>query len=113
MKRRPYEFSAPTYDHRLGQRPKLRGLLVWTLVLAVIGLLLAKFWPEFRRQEALDREIARLEAKEAELREKRDAAKLESELLRDDPAYQEAVARDRLGLQREGESIVRIRRPNP
>ncbi len=83
---------------------------------AVIYVLLALaalklFGPEWTRREELVAEKRRLD----QIRDQREAEVLrlrqEHRLLKTDKGYLETVARDRLNLQREGEHIVRIERP--
>ncbi len=87
---------------------KLSRGIILILVLTGIGFLGSQFGPEILRQRELDRQIAQLEAQEARLRDQLDILKQQYQWLRDDPQYQEMVARDRLGLRKEGETIVRI-----
>jgi len=81
-------------------------ILYLLIVVAVIKL----FWPEVERQRDLQRG---LEAKKLVLQKKEDqVAKLRQEhaLLKNDREYLEAISRDRLNLQKEGEYIIRIHR---
>lgn len=62
-------------------------------------------------------EVARLEAELKEVQEnervvllEKDRVQREREALRDEPAYLEMVARDKLDLQMEEETIIRIKR---
>lgn len=89
---------------------KLNRVIMVLVALIISGVLVAKFLPEFRRQASLDQQIATLQEEEQALREKRDALKREYQWLVDDSEFRETKARDRLDLQREGESIVRIQR---
>jgi len=80
-------------------------LLVTAGLLAIIGLW---FYPELVKRNEM---AATLEAKKAELaREKeiRREREREKRLLETDPEYVEVVARDRLDLMKEGETIFRL-----
>ena len=56
----------------------------------------------------LKEELARARALEAHVQDREDQKRRDLKALRDDPAYLELVARDRLDLYREGEQIYRI-----
>lgn len=77
-----------------------------TLVAVGVGVLL--FIPSFTRMNDIrqrnrdyERQIGELTAKNRELKE-------ELRLLRDDPEYLEKVAREKMGLVRDGEVIYKI-----
>tara|TARA_R110002096_G_scaffold16106_23_gene55149 strand:+ start:28489 stop:28797 length:309 start_codon:yes stop_codon:yes gene_type:complete len=89
---------------------KLNRILVALVALIASAALIAKFLPEIRRQSLLNEQIAELQSEEQSLRSKRDALKQDFEWLREEAAYRESVARDRLDLQRKGETIIRIQR---
>ncbi|MEM1294125.1 MAG: septum formation initiator family protein [Verrucomicrobiota bacterium] len=89
---------------------KLNRVIMVLVALIVSGALIAEFLPEIRRQGRLDQEIADLQDQERELREKRDELEREYQWLLEEKEFQESIARDRLDLQREGETIVRIQR---
>ena len=79
------------------------------LLFAVATLVLIFFLPSFtimqdRRQKNIDyeRQIAELKKKNETLRE-------EKRLLLEDPTYWEKVAREEMGIVREGEVIYRLR----
>lgn len=64
-----------------------------------------------------NKSLQRLEAKLAETKEReklalaeRDHRRIELQALREDPAYLEVHARDRLGMYREGEKVLRFKR---
>ena len=78
-------------------------LLTGCVALAVLSV------PQMRTLRFLNEELARANAQESHVRSQREQKKRELAALRDDPAYLELVARDRLDLYRAGERIYRIR----
>jgi cell division protein FtsB len=61
-----------------------------------------------RKLRALKEELARANALESHVQQERDQKRRDLNALRNDPAYLELVARDRLDLYREGEQVYRI-----
>lgn len=84
----------------------MEGVIYVLLVLVVFRL----FGPEWQRQEELNAELAMLEKVEATTEERVLRLRQEHRLLKTDKDFLETAARDRLGLQREGEYIIRIER---
>jgi len=64
--------------------------------------------PQMRKLRSLKEELARAKAQEHHVRSHKERKSRELAALRDDPAYLELVARDRLDLYRSGERIYRI-----
>lgn len=87
----------------------VEAIIYVLIVLVVIKL----FSPELERHHELQSELKKLEAVQVE--NERNVARLRKEHshLISDRAYMEAVARDRLNLQRKGEYIIQIERPVP
>ena len=79
-------------------------LLTACVALAVLSV------PQMRKLRALKEELARANALESYVQQEKDQKRRELNALRNDPAYLELVARDRLDLHREGEQIYRIGR---
>lgn len=81
---------------------------------AVLALGLAVFagrnaitlWRMQREIEASERDVARLSAQQKKLEEM-------AERLRNDPAYLEKVAREEMGMVREGETILKFPSQSP
>jgi cell division protein FtsB len=61
-----------------------------------------------RKLRALKEELARANALESHVEQEKDQKRRDLNALRNDPAYLELVARDRLDLYREGEQVYRI-----
>ena len=64
--------------------------------------------PQMRKLRSLKEELARVNAQEHHVRPHQEQKSRELTARRDDPAYLELVARDRLDLYRSGERIYRI-----
>ena len=77
-------------------------LLTGCVALAVLSV------PQTRKLRELKEELARARALESHVQDRKDQKRRDLKALRDDPAYLELVARDRLDLYREGEQIYRI-----
>jgi cell division protein FtsB len=86
-----------------------RGMEVVIYVLLIL-VVYRLFGPEWQRQEELGAELALLEKIEATTDERVGRLRQEFRLLKTDKDFLEVAARDRLGLQREGEYVVRIER---
>ncbi len=83
------------------------------LALALIGVPILIFQPEgLPRMRGLEKELAEVNAENAELR--RDVTKLRDEVkgLREDPAAVERIARDQLGLVRKSEVVFQFGKPH-
>lgn len=66
--------------------------------------------PQMRKLRALKEELARARALESHVEQEKDQKRRDLNAIRNDPAYLELVARDRLDLYREGEKVYRIER---
>ena len=86
----------------------LSRITVTLIIVAGLGVALTFFIPEIERQKALSRDIDRLERQRQVALENRDALRKKLRWLNDDREYLEIMARDRLDLYREGETILRI-----
>ena len=87
-----------------------RSLPIAILAIALVGAPILIFQPEgLPRMRALEKELAGVNAENAEL--KRDVGRLRVQVkeLRDDPAAVERIARDQLGLVRKSEIVFQFR----
>ena len=66
--------------------------------------------PQMRKLRALKEELARAKALESHVEQEKHQKRRDLNAIRNDPAYLELVARDRLDLYREGEKVYRIER---
>jgi cell division protein FtsB len=89
----------------------LNRLLVTLIVIAVCILVVCAFLPLLKKQRELGARVADLKAEIEKKRLALNRATREEDLLRNDPGYVETVARDRLDLMKEGETIFRLEPP--
>ncbi|MEI8343282.1 MAG: septum formation initiator family protein [Verrucomicrobiota bacterium] len=94
--------------HQDGVWHFLNRLMVTLIVFAGIVLIVCAFVPELKKQREqnarLDQLKADIERQKALLTQRT----REVELLKNDPGYVETLARDRLDLMKEGETIYRL-----
>jgi cell division protein DivIC len=74
-------------------------------LLAVVGLF---FVPVIQKQDAYKAQIAETQRKIAAAQDEQAQLKLETEHMKNDPAYVEHIARDRLNMGKPGETIIRF-----
>lgn len=89
----------------------LNRLLIALIMLVGILLIAFPFVTELKNQRE---QAARVEQLKAEIQKQKELLSQrtrEVELLQNDPAYLETVARDRLDLMKEGETIYRLETP--
>jgi cell division protein FtsB len=82
----------------------LRGLLAVAFLLVIVSL----FLPQYRRLTQSRGEIDKLQAQVTEQKMLLARQTREVNLLKTDPGYLETIARDRLDLMKEGETIFRL-----
>jgi len=82
----------------------LRGLLALVLVLVIVSL----FLPQSKKLTQSRAEIDRLQGRVTEQKILLARQTREVNLLKTDPTYLETMARDRLDLMKEGETIFRL-----
>jgi len=83
----------------------LRRLL---FLIAVIVVAWVIFLPAYSRLEDIKRKNLELEKRIAELVEDNKKLREEQRMLKNNPEYLEKVAREKMGLIKDGESIMRI-----
>lgn len=109
-------FSSRTNGRRKpGSSPEIwnfvNRILTTLVIVGFLVMLILWFYPEIQKRNQMAKD---LEAKQAELaneqllRKKREREKY---LLENDPEYIETLARDRLDLMKEGETIFRLDGP--
>jgi len=79
---------------------------IWLFVLSVI--ILGIFVPSYTRMQDLEQKNKAYLHEIKQLAAERDLLREERRLLEEDPAYLEKVAREKMGLIREGEVIYKI-----
>ena len=99
--------------------PQQESLDVWQrltrMLLAAVfvglGVLTVSFFaPQLERQREMEAENAELASVRDDLRKQYERRLREQSLLRQDPLYIESILRDRLDLQKEGETVIRLER---
>jgi len=98
-------------NHKPASTPvwvSLNRSLAAAIVLLVVGTLAVRYLPETTRRNDIQNEIQVLEAKVAERRAVLKRHEREERLLRTNPEYLSMVARERLDLMQEGETLFRF-----
>jgi len=83
-------------------------VLVTLLLLAVWLVIVSMFVPPYKKLKIGHADIDKLQAQRDEQQAMLSRQTREVNLLKTDPAYLETIARDRLDLMKEGETIFRI-----
>ncbi len=86
--------------------PILQGAIVVGL-LAVVGLF---FVPVIQKENGYKAELTKIQNQIAARQEEQAQLKLETEHMKNDPAYVEHIARDQLNMGKPGETIIRFDR---
>ena len=89
--------------------PIIQGAIVVGL-LAVVGLF---FLPVIQTENGYKAELAKLQREVAARQDEQAQLKLETQHMKNDPAYVEHIARDRLNMGKPGETIIRFDRYQP
>ena len=104
-------------DHNYGDFRARREATVWQrwnrvllflLLLAVWLVIVSLFVPPYKKLKLGHEEIDKLQAQRDEQRALLSKQTREVNLLKTDPVYLETIARDRLDLMKEGDTIFRI-----
>jgi len=85
-------------------------LALFAVCLAIGFVVISSTYPQRRVLAKLEQQLAREEAARAGVQADRERHAIELRALREDPAYLEVRARDRLGLYLAGERVLRFRR---
>jgi cell division protein FtsB len=83
-------------------------VLLFLLLLAVWLVIVSMFVPPYKKLKVAHTEIDKLQAQRDEQQVLLSRQTREVNLLKTDPAYLETIARDRLDLMKEGETIFRV-----
>ena len=84
--------------------PVIQGGIIVGLI-AVVGLF---FVPVLNTEQTYKDEKAKLEREISAAQEDQDQLKLETEHMKNDPAYVENIARDQLNMGKPGETVIRF-----
>jgi cell division protein DivIC len=86
--------------------PIIQGAIVIGL-LAVVGLF---FLPVIQTENGYKAELSKLQRETSAAEDQQAQLKLETEHMKNDPAYVEEIARDKLNMGKPGETIIRFDR---
>src|SRR5271163_2272719 len=89
--------------------PIIQGAIVIGLI-AVVGLF---FLPVIQTENDYKGKLAELQRKTSAAEDQQAQLKLETEHMKNDPAYVEHIARDQLNMGKPGETIIRFDRYQP
>jgi len=90
----------------------LNRLMATLVILAMMVVIVCAFLPEVKKQREQNARLRQLKIDIEKQRALFTQQSREVELLKNDPGYVETVARDRLDLMKEGETIYRIESPS-
>ena len=91
---------------------KLTKAVVFLLVIAALLAVAVWYLPLIKQNERMRSEILRLQQNVATEEETARQIKVQIEALRYDPETVERYAREKLGLARRGETVIRFQRPD-
>ena len=91
---------------------KLTKAVVFLLVIAALLAVAVWYLPLIKQNERMRSEILRLQQNVATEEETAHQIKVQIEALRNDPETVERYAREKLGLARAGETVIRFEQPN-
>ena len=91
---------------------KLTKAVMFLLVIAALLAVAVWYLPLIKQNERMRSEILRLQQNVATEEETARQIKVQIEALRNDPETVERYAREKLGLARPGETVIRFERPD-
>ena len=91
---------------------KLTKAVVFLLVIAALLAVAVWYLPLIKQNERMRSEVLRLQEELATKEETARQIKVQLEALRNDPETVERYAREKLGLARAGETVIRFQRPD-
>ena len=97
----------------LGIWDKLTKAVVFLLILAAMVAVAVWYLPLIKQNERMRAEILRLQGEVAKEETVAARRKLAIEALRNDPETVERYAREKLGLAKAGETVIRFEEPDP
>ena len=88
------------------------GHAVFVVVCMAVGfVVVATAVPQKRRLVELEFKLEKAKEREQQVLSERESNEIEHRALREDPAFLEVHARDRLNYYREGERVLKFRKP--
>ena len=106
--REPFEEEPEVVGPDIWQR--LSKVMLALLFLCVVAAVLRLFIPEIERRNQLEQQAQRFEQLRLEKAARVAQLQKEYDLLKNDREYLETIARDRLDLAREDETVIRLDR---
>ena len=97
----------------LGIWDKLTKAVVFLLIIAALIAVAVWYLPLIKQNERMRAEILRLEQEVAAEEQTAERRKLAIEAMRNDPETVERYAREKLGLAKIGETVIRFEEPDP
>ena len=97
----------------LGIWDKLTKAVVFLLIIAALIAVAVWYLPLIKQNERMRAEILRLEQEVAAEEQTAERRKLAIEAMRNDPETVERYAREKLGLAKAGETVIRFEEPAP
>ena len=97
----------------LGIWDKLTKAVVFLLIIAALLAVAVWYLPLIKQNERMRAEILRLEEEVTTEEEVAVRRKVAIEALRNDPETVERYAREKLGLAKPGETVIRFEKPDP
>ena len=97
----------------LGIWDKLTKAVVFLLIIAALLAVAVWYLPLIKQNERMRAEILRLEGEVTEENKIAMRRKVNIEALRNDPETVECYAREKLGLAKPGETVIRFEEPDP
>ena len=97
----------------LGIWDKLTKAVVFLLIIAALIAVAVWYLPLIKQNERMRAEILRLEQEVAAEEQTAERRKLAIEAMRNNPETVERYAREKLGLAKTGETVIRFEEPDP
>jgi len=97
----------------LGIWDKLTKAVVFLLIIAALLAVAVWYLPLIKQNERMRAEILRLEGEVTKEKKNAMRRKVNIEALRNDPETVERYAREKLGLAKPGETVIRFEDPEP
>ena len=97
----------------LGSWDKLTKAVVFLLIIAALLAVAVWYLPLIKQNERMRAEIFRLEGEVTKEKKIAMRRKVNIEALRNDPETDERYAREKLGLAKPGETVIRFEEPDP
>jgi cell division protein FtsB len=107
---RPEEigYAIPASSERRGLLSGMVKMNRYLMLLLIVPAAAIYFWPPYKDLEHARQRLSELELQRDTYKVKAERLERKLELIKTDPGYLEAMARDRLHLQKDGEKVFRF-----